>query len=141
MVTEKKYLGSPWETRIAGLRKAWRGAILPPPLFPASKKEQGCSLFFASFAFLPFAPKRADTSILGWRHLHPVHFLLKNGHRANLGLSLGKRLLLTASPCRGSCPARAQDHTHVPCWSLVPPEDTPYSVRSRGSLVQQCRNT
>ena len=141
MFTERKTSKTLWETRIAGLREVRRGAILPPPLFPASKKEQGCSLFFASFAILLFAPKRADTPILGFRHLHPVHFLLKNGHRGGLGLSLAKRRVLTASPYRDSSPAWAQGYTGAPCWSLAPPEDTPDPVRSPGSLFQQCRNT
>ena len=107
MFTERKTSETLWETRIAGLREVRRVAILPPPFFPANKKESDSLLFFVSIGVLFFSPKRADTSILGVRHLHPVHFLLKNGHRANLGLSLAKRRVLTASPYRDSSPAWA----------------------------------
>lgn len=65
MFTERKKPEGLWETRIAGLRKAWRGAILPPPLFPASKKESAALFFFASIGALHLAPKRADTPFLG----------------------------------------------------------------------------
>lgn len=140
MFTERKTSETLWETRIAGLRETRRGAILPPPLFPASKKESDSLLFFVSIGALFFSPKRADTPFLGWRHLYRVHFLLKNGHRGSLGLSLGKRLVLTASPYRDSCPAWAQGYTGAPCFPSAPPEDTPDPVRSPGSLFQRCRN-
>lgn len=141
MFTEKKNLGSSWETRIAGLREARRGAILPPPLFPASKKESDSLLFFVSIGALFFSPKRADTPFFRGCLLLPVQFSLKNGHRGSLGLSLAKRRVLTASPCRGSSPAWAQGYTGAPCFPSAPPEDTPDPVRSPGSLFQRCCNT
>ena len=78
-----------------------------PASFSCKQKRARLLFFFASFAILLFAPKRADTPFLGVRHLHPVHFLLKNGHRGSLRLSLAKRRVLTASPYRDSSPAWA----------------------------------
>lgn len=118
-----------------------RGDFAPASFSCKQKRARLLSFFFASFAILLFAPKRADTPFFLWRHLHHIHFPLKNGHRGSLGLSLAKRRVLTASPYRDSSPARAQGYTGVPCFPSAPPEDTPDSVRSPGSLFQRSCNT
>lgn len=141
MFTERKTSETLWETRIAGLRETRRGAILPPPLFPASKKEQSCSPSLLHIFGCWLLPQTRGHAVFWVAASTPRPLSSKKRTQGKFGLSLAKRRVLTASPYQDSSPARAQGYTGAPCFPSAPPEDTPDPVRSPGSLFQRCCNT